>query len=168
MSSTIFNAKEIFEIAIQIEKNGEQFYAQAAEIVVDPKLKQALQKLRAMEAEHGGIFKKLYQKLEQELMGSYYFDPEGQQGLYLKTIANTHVFSTNTDVHEIINEQTTPQEIVDTAIRFEKDSIMYFMSMKEVVPEELGKDRIEQLIQEEQSHILYIMNEIAPLVSESN
>ncbi|MBF0287663.1 MAG: ferritin family protein [SAR324 cluster bacterium] len=164
MNDTIFNAKEIFEIAIQIEKNGEQFYARAAEIAADPQLKKALQRLRAMESEHGGIFRKLDKTLEKELMGSFHFDPEGQQGLYLKAIANSHVFSTDIDVHEILNEHNSPQEILDMAIRFEKDSIMYFLGMKEIVPEELGKGQIEQLIQEEQGHVLYIMEEIAPLI----
>ena len=47
-----FNADEIFEIAIQIEKNGEKFYRKAAEAVSDEDARQTFIELADMEVAH--------------------------------------------------------------------------------------------------------------------
>ncbi|MBF0280167.1 MAG: ferritin family protein [SAR324 cluster bacterium] len=163
MANIFYNADEIFEMAIEIEKNGEKFYAQAAELVEDLRVKKVLQRLRAMEAEHQGVFRTIYLEMKQQLDDPFVFDPEGQQALYLKAMADSHIFRADQEISEILGQKSSTEEILDLAIRFEKDSIALFLSMQEIVPDELGKDRISKLIQEEQTHILFITEHIAPI-----
>lgn len=51
-----FNADDIFEMAVKIEKNGAVFYRDAAGQVEEKKSKDFLLELARMEDEHGVIF----------------------------------------------------------------------------------------------------------------
>ena len=51
-------------------------------------------------------------------------------------------------------------EILKSAIEAEKDSIVFYLGMKEAVPENLGKDRIETIIKEEMGHIRVLSREL--------
>ena len=51
-----FNADEIFEMAEQIERNGEEFYRKMAESISDAQVSQLFLDLAAMEAEHEKVF----------------------------------------------------------------------------------------------------------------
>ena len=42
----------------------------------------------------------------------------------------------------------------------EKDSIVFYLGMKEIVPENLGKTKIDQIIKEEMAHIKLLSKEL--------
>jgi len=71
----------------------------------------------------------------------------------MQALAESHVFIKNKDIHGMASKCKTPQEALDLAIIFEKDSVVFFTTMKRVVPEHLGKDKIDFLINEEIKHI---------------
>jgi rubrerythrin len=66
---------------------------------------------------------------------------------YLKALADTRVF------FEKDMDPTTMKEILKAAITAEKDSIVFYLGMKELVPEKMGKAKIDDIIKEEMSHI---------------
>jgi rubrerythrin len=68
-------------------------------------------------------------------------------------MAESHVFIKNRDVSGLASRCRTSAEALDLAITFEKDSIVFFTTMKGIVPEHLGKDKIDLLINEEIKHI---------------
>lgn len=156
MATIFYNADEVFEMAIKIEKNGEKFYERAAEIATEPKAKDMLQRLKDMEASHQIIFKKLRAKLVDEAIEPIVFDPNGELSKYLQAAADSHVFNVSQDLGKLLNENSTSSEIFDLAIQFEKDTIVYFLGLQDMVPEKLGKDSVAKLIQEERGHILFI------------
>ena len=45
------------------------------------------------------------------------------------------------------------EDILKSAITAEKDSIVFYLGMKEAVSEDLGSDRIDNIIKEEMGHI---------------
>jgi rubrerythrin len=45
---------------------------------------------------------------------------------------------------------------LDLAVNFEKDSVVFYTTMKKLVPENLGKGEIDALIDEEISHIFIL------------
>ena len=51
-------------------------------------------------------------------------------------------------------------EILKSAIEAEKDSIVFYLGMKEAVPKNLGKGRIEAIIKEEMEHIRMLSKEL--------
>jgi len=142
-----FNADDVFEMAEQLEKNGGKFYRTAAESTGDDANKKFLLELAAMEDQHEQTFKAMRAALSEKEKTSTVFDPQGEAALYLRALADTRVF-----FEKAINV-TSMQEIFKSAIEAEKDSIVFYLGMKEAVPESLGKGRIDRIIKEEMGHI---------------
>jgi len=151
-----FNADEVFEIAEQIERNGAKFYRAAAENMDDIN-KKFLSDLAAMEDEHEQTFKTMRAQLTQDEKITTTFDPEGESEKYLHALADTRVF------YEKEFQTTSLEEIFKTAITAEKDSIVFYLGMKDVVPEHLGKQKLDGIIKEEMSHITLLSKELLEL-----
>lgn len=147
MAAYDFNADEIFEMAVQIEVNGAKFYRKAAEGVSDADAKKFLLELAAMEDDHEGTFKKMKGELTEEMKKSKVFDPENESVLYLKSLADTRVF------YEKEVDTSSLKEILKAAITAEKDSIVFYLGMKDLVSPQFGQTKIDDIIKEEMSHI---------------
>jgi len=156
-----FNADEIFEMAEHIERNGAKFYRAAAKKL--PAAKQELLDLASMEDEHLKTFADMRAQLfasEQEVL---VFDPDGQAQMYLRVMADEHVFDVKTDPTEQLTGRETAQDIFRTAIGFEKDSIVFYTGLKECVSRKAGKEKVEAIIAEEMGHIGKITKMLAVL-----
>jgi rubrerythrin len=55
------------------------------------------------------------------------------------------------------------EEILKAAIVAEKDSIIFYLGLKNAVPERLGGEKIDIIIEEEMSHITLLSNELLAL-----
>lgn len=161
--STTYNAFEIFEIGVQIEKNGKAFYEQAAGRTDVPNQKKLFSELSEWEAGHVDLFERLKDELPSAAGGADLYDPDGDMQRYLKAAADSHVFLRSLKVGELVDGCKDAREVLLLALQFEKDSVVLYSTMKEVVPPSLGRDRIETLIKEELSHIAFIQNRLASL-----
>jgi rubrerythrin len=149
-----FNADEIFEMAEQLERNGAKFYTDAAKADIAPSHKALLLKFAAMEVEHEKTFKKLRDELNVIEKESTVFDPQGEASMYLRALADTRVF------FEKQIDLSSIKEILKSAIEAEKDSIVFYLGMKEAVPKNLGKGKIDDIIKEEMGHIRLLSKEL--------
>ncbi|MDM8525868.1 ferritin family protein [Desulfococcaceae bacterium HSG8] len=152
-----FNAEEIFKMAEQIERNGTKFYTTAAEKTDDPEARKFLLKLADMEVQHGKTFAALRTELSDKEKAPTAFDPGDEAGLYLQALADTRVFFEKED------DYSSMREILKSAIEAEKDSIVFYLGMKEIVPEKLGKDRIKSIIKEEMGHIRLLSKKLVEI-----
>lgn len=152
-----FSAKDIFEMAEQIERNGATFYRSAANSVSDQKSKDFLLKLAEMEVQHEKTFQALKATLTDAEKTSTVFDPHGEAESYLKALADTRVF------FEKKIDLSSLKEIFKAAIEAEKDSIVFYLGMREFVPEKSGKDKVNAIIKEEMSHITILSKELMAL-----
>jgi rubrerythrin len=152
-----FNADEVFEIAVQIERNGAKFYRNCAENVTDTSKKQLLIDLAEMEDEHEETFKSLRKELSLDEKLQTTFDPDGDSERYLRALADTRVF------YEKDVDTSSIKEILKAAITAEKDSIVFYLGMKGVVPDHLGKDKLDDIIKEEMGHISLLSKELLGL-----
>ena len=148
-----FNADEIFEIAEQIERNGVKFYLSASEKFSDTASRNKLLGLAAMEKQHEKTFAAMRAELPVGERMITVFDPENQAALYLRSVAEGKVFDVKRDPSEILSEGIRIEEILQIAIGLEKDSIVFYTGIKEMVPEKLGKGKINDIIKEEIGHI---------------
>jgi rubrerythrin len=156
-----FNADEIFEMAEQIERNGARFYRRAAEGESEPGDREMLLELAAMEDTHEKTFASMREDLSalEDLAKTY--DPHGEAVSYLRAMADGHVFDVKVDPTEFLNNQRSTVDILQKAIGFEKDSILFYLGMREMVPKRLGKDNIDHIIREEMRHIVLLNRELA-------
>ncbi len=152
-----FNVDEILKMAEQIEKNGAKFYRDAAEGVSGSPNRDLLLELADMEDEHEKIFASLRAQLSDSDKEQTIYDPENETGSYLKMLADMHVFSKK-DI-----DVTNIENILDSALAAEKDSIVFFLQLKDLVPERLGKDKIDNIIKEEVGHIITLGEKKAEL-----
>ncbi|MGA9536076.1 MAG: ferritin family protein [Desulfobacterales bacterium] len=152
-----FNADEVFEMAEQMERNGEKFYKSAAATIDDEAHKKLLLELAAMEVDHEKTFKAMRSDLKAAEKSATVFDPEGEAALYLRALVDTRVF------FEKKVDVSSMEKILKAAIEAEKDSIVFYLGMKNAVPEKFGQDRIEGIIKEEMGHIRLLSRELAQL-----
>ena len=154
-----YNIDEIFEMAEQIERNGAAFYRRAATVSMDEEHKQKLLDLAEMELSHERTFAAM--RMEQG-NSPLFFDPDGEAVRYLDAIADGRVFDLRADHIEDIAGKTI-EEILKIAIDLEKDSIVFYLGLREAVREESGKEKVEAIIREEMGHVTLLSDELAAL-----
>ena len=152
-----FSAKDIFEMAKEIERNGVKFYQTASKSVSGDKEKKMLMDLAKMEEQHEAAFAEMESALKDKEISSTVFDPNDEAALYLKALADTRVF------FEKDLNATSMKSILKEAIGAEKDSIVFYIGMKDLVPEQFGKKRIDDIIKEEMGHIRLLSKELVSL-----
>jgi rubrerythrin len=155
--SFVFNADEIFEMALQIEQNGEKFYRDSTGKVKDAEARDLLSRLADMEIEHQKVFKSMKSALTAADRKTMTFDPNNETGQYLASLANTRVF------FEKDIDTTKLEGIFKSALAAEKDSIAFYLGMKDLVPTDSGKNKIEDIIKEEMRHIRILGERLAAL-----
>ena len=158
--SIFFNPDEVFEMAEQIEKNGARFYRQAAQGAQGVKIGELLQSLAAMEDEHGKLFAKMRANLKKEEIE---FNADEQASLYLKAWADGHAFDMKSDPVRRIKDQKNMQGILKVAIELEKESIAFYLGIKNGVNKKAYRDRIEEIIKEEMNHIVSLSVKLSSL-----
>ena len=141
-----FNADEIYEMAICIEKKGAQFYRNAAE-KVNGEERKILLELAGMEDGHGSKFAEFRQALALCDKTSTTFDPDGETALHLKTLSETREFFAN-DL-----DISTKEAILKSAIAVGKESIIFYLGLKDLLDCKAGKEKIDAIICEEMRHI---------------
>jgi len=143
----LFSAKEIIELAIKIEKNGEAVYRSAIEKVPNPELVPLLEWMADEEVKHANWFAELKHNLETknenpfvEEMGHELFNEMlGDKNFSLKDVD----FAT---IEEI-------DDLIETFIEFEKDSIIFYEVLKPFVEDPVVREYLNKIIDEEKHHI---------------
>jgi len=157
----LFNAAEILEIAQEIERNGAEFYRRAAEQTTNPKAHHLLLTLAAMEDEHLEVFASLGEALEQ--LWDPDFDVDGQAGQYLRAVADGRVFNTKERPAEQLGGSESAEDILRVAIALEKESVVFYQGIRQMVLDPVARDRVDRIIREELGHIADLSRELADL-----
>ena len=143
----MFSVREIFDLAIRIEKNGEQFYQDAMIKTSNPYLKSLLEWLADQEVEHENWFlerKKMLETkgndLELEEMGSS----------ILQGILGDQSFSLReADLSKI----DSVEALIQLAVEFEKDSILFYEMIASLIVDDETSEKLNEIITEENRHI---------------
>ncbi len=160
-----FNADEILEMAEQIERNGARFYRKAAELVKDAAVSKLLRDLAAWEDGHEKAFATIRADLTDQERQPIAFDPEHETSMYLRAMADGHVFDARVDPADTLTGKESAEDILRMAIGQEKDSIVFYTGLKEMISQTAGRERIAEIIKEEMGHIGFLNREIANLSS---
>jgi rubrerythrin len=148
-----FNADDVLEMALEIERNGAAFYTRAADLVQEVGARDTLLELAAMERDHEKTFGGMRQGLTAEERQQTSYDPEGQLPLYLRAMADKQVFDTRVSPADLLTGKESVSDLVHYAIGMEKDSIVFYLGLQDLVPQRLGGARVGQIIKEEMGHI---------------
>jgi rubrerythrin len=158
-----FNADEIFEMAEEIERNGAKFYREAAKNAAAGKTKQMLLDMAVMEDGHLHTFEEMRKELGPREKEAMVFDPDNESALYLQVMADGRGYEGKVSLADKLTGNETLEEILNIAIDAEKNSVVFYVGLKDLVSERAGKDKVEAIIKEEVGHIAALKRELAAL-----
>jgi rubrerythrin len=154
----VFNADEIFEMAIRIENNGAAFYRKAAALQSDTKNQSFLKSLANMEDQHQKIFAEMRTTLTEKDKDPKVFDPYDEASQYLAAMADTMGGEGSPSVADSLTGDESLEEILRTAVGLEKDAILFYLGIKDLMPTQDGQDRIDEIIRQERRHVAQLSN----------
>jgi rubrerythrin len=144
-----YSIREVIEQAVQTEKLGYEFYtAMASKFEDESRLKELFDALASKESEHEKTFIGLKGKIENETLENW---DEASQ--YLRAIVESEFFLGKNKSLPSFDHLTSADEAVRFAIGFEKETILYFLGLKGSLKD---KSILEQIIEEEKSHIRWL------------
>lgn len=148
--SVFFAGEEILEMAIRIEENGKAFYESLAKSAKEESLRRLFTYLAGEEKKHIAAFQGL-RRLSKETIITAPYEWE-EAATYLKALADTKVFTDYSEGTALMKKAETPLGAIDVAISFEKESILFYDGMLDIVTEQ-GKKVVEEVIEQEKDHI---------------
>ena len=157
----LYSVDEIFEMAEQIERNGGRFYRAAAEKF--PAVRELLLRLAEWEDAHVKTFAAMRVELATGEARPPVYDPDDQMQMYVRAMADGHIFNPKADPDERVADTDTPEDILHLAINVERDSIAFYTGLKRSVTQAEGKDKVEAIIKEEISHVAILTKELEAL-----
>ncbi len=147
----MFSAGELIEVALGIERNGVVYYGSLAELSRDPSLKEAYGGLADMERRHVDVFQRLLGSVSgYQATRAGESDEEYQR--YLEALIDSAVFSDDEVAGKMARDARSPAEAIQIALGAEKDSILFYMEMRDFVSRN-DRPAIDSVIKEEKSHV---------------
>lgn len=144
-----FSVAEAVEQAVQTEKLGYDFYTEIAKkFKKDEKLKELFETLALKEQQHEKVFSGIRDNAGQQIP-----DDWGEVSKYLRAIVESEFFLGSGKSLQSIGNIKTAAEAVRFAMGFEKETLLYFYNIRDLVSE---KAVIDKLINEEKSHIVWL------------
>jgi len=161
--SAIFNTDEIFDMAEEIERNAARLYRQAAKDVADKEIRKMFLNMAVMEDEHLHIFEQMRGELAGSGEKQSVFDPDDEAVVYLRVMADSHGTEGRISQIKNLTGDETVEEIIDIAVNAEKNSIVFYLGLKDAAPSKIAKDKVEAIIKEEMGHLASLNQQLAAL-----
>jgi len=147
--SVLFSGSELVDIAIGIERSGAAFYDSLAKSAKNTTARDIYEYLAGEERKHIGIFQKMLAALVDHRPVETYTE---EYDLYLKSLVGSAVFSDAQVAHEMAQKVASDFEAIQIALSAEKDSIVFYFEMRELV-RGVDRDVVTKIIEEERSHL---------------
>jgi rubrerythrin len=157
-----YTADEIYEIAEQIERNAAMFYREAAELCTNDEICKLLFHMSEAENGHLETFQSMREKLFEE-GGMSIFDPFGRSEMYLQALADARSWEGRISPMQALTGIETAKEIIEIAIESEKEMVVFYVGLKDLVYFKAGKDKVDEIILEELSHISALSKKLKSL-----
>lgn len=147
--SIIYSGDELLNIAISIERRGMTFYDIMAKSTDNEVARAVFEALVEMEREHIAIFEDMMDEI-----GSYNTSsgPVPELSGYVQALIDDAVFTDDMITSEMATQADSDIKALELAISAEKDSILFYYEMKDLLPQQ-AVPTIEKIILEEKSHL---------------
>jgi rubrerythrin len=148
-----FNADEILEMALEIERKGAAFYARAAELENAASARAMFLELAAMEEDHQKTFSEMRAALSEDERKEMTYDPYGELPDYLRTFADARSKKQGGVTEVPLKGDESVEDILRLAIGMEKESVVFYLGLQDLVPDRVGGGRVDEILKEEMKHI---------------
>ncbi|MBU0731935.1 ferritin family protein [Patescibacteria group bacterium] len=154
-----FTVKEVLEIAMEIEKNGERFYDSYEDFTKSQELEKMFSLLSNEERRHYNYYKDLAGRITEEEKEREYL---GNNRQYLKTLAQESVFNEEKLAHFALEGIENDKDALEFARDIEQDSISFYGIMKKNIPSG-DRDMVNKVIDEEKTHLMMVEKMLAKI-----
>ena len=154
----MFTINDICNIAVQIERNGEAAYRQAAEKAKDPKIEAIFTQMADEEHCHGQWFEALS---VERAVASNHQEMEAMGRALLQDMVKDQTFSLEGST---LSKTEKIEAIISQSIRFEEDTVNFYEMLSDFVDDRSVQKVLEVVIEEERQHIVKLrrLSEITP------
>lgn len=144
-----FSVSEVVEQAVQTERLGYEFYTVIAKrFRENERLKNLFEMLAAKEQEHEKTFSELKGKIEDEEIQGW-----EEVSQYLRAIVESEFFLGRNKSLPSLEHVKTAADAVNFALGFEKETLLYFYILRDVIGK---KEIVDKIIHEEKSHVAWL------------
>ncbi|ACM22772.1 MULTISPECIES: ferritin-like domain-containing protein [Thermotoga] len=149
----MFSAKELLSIAVRVEKDGEEFYRKLAERFEKPDIKEFFSYMARQEAEHARTFESIGEELGVD--EETYLNLEDAEE-YLKSFVEGRFFPDAATMEKYLKERSV-EEAIDFSISVEKETIIFYYEILELLKNERAKDLVRSIINQEKQHVVKLL-----------
>ena len=155
----VFTAAEGLEMAMRVEKNGEVFYNEAAAKSADPEVKSLFEDLAAQERGHYRLFQRMLGDVRPapELPAAEY----DQYEAYVQSALERALFAGPDKALALAGQARDREAALQAALGFEKDTLLFFYDLREMVSE-ADRKTISNVIREEKKHLRRLAEMLHP------
>ncbi|MBA7505298.1 hypothetical protein ES706_03964 [subsurface metagenome] len=147
--SISFSGSELINIAIGIEGRGIAFYDIMTRSTQNAVARDVFQYLADMEREHIRTFQSMLAEADKYQFPETY---AGEYTAYLQALVDSAVFTDDFVTSEMATKASSDIEAMELAIGAEKDSILFYYEMKDIMPQR-AQPTVNKIIAEEKSHL---------------
>ena len=145
----LFNVQELISMAVKDEETGIAFYRGLAEGADSPRVKEAAEDISDQEEKHRSRFQSMLDELDEvEPVEEY----PGQYERYVNNLLETRAFPEPKDAEEDARSSESDADAIDTAMRLEKDTLLFLQEMRRFIPD-THTDYVDEVVQEERDHL---------------
>jgi len=146
--SIFFSMREVIEMAIATERSGQAFYQNASKLARENSLKELFQYLAEEEEKHLKTFQDFYNTLKEKPEITPYNWEEAK--LYLEALVDSKFFASPEKAINLAKEAKDELEVINSAINFEKDTLLFFYQISEMIK---SQELVKKIIEQEKKHI---------------
>ncbi len=147
--SISFSDIELINIAIDIERSGIAFYDVMAKSTQNASVQDVFQYLADMERQHIQIFQGMLDEANKHQVPETYTE---EYTVYLQALVDSAVFTSDMAISDMAAQLGNDIGTLELAINAEKDSILFYYEMRDIVPQPV-QPTVNKIIAEEKSHL---------------
>jgi rubrerythrin len=143
-------ARDIIRIALDVEQTGMHSYQEMKQATQDQELNKLLEYLEKEESEHVSLFSNMFKDIEIDPASMP--DPSFEDQVYLDSILKSTVFEGPQAGIKRAKEAKTPIDILKLSLQFERDAMLFWAKLFNMVRPE-DHNLIQKLIEQENQHV---------------
>jgi len=158
--ASFFSASDIVGTAIEIERRGRNVYIKAAAAATNPDVKKFLEFFAGEEGRHLAIFEGMAGRIDKIEIPAGSNEEEYME--YVQALLDSHALFCGGAPEKDLADAADAIAAIELASRFEKDTILYFREMMDLMPA-AESGIVKQVLDEERGHLRQLRGMLATL-----
>jgi rubrerythrin len=160
-----FTVDDVFRMAEQAEQNAAEVYTRAADLQPDKQDVQFLRSLGEMEYGHKELFAAMRAQLPAAARELPNDDPYVKATLELVEMVCARSGEGSPAMSRPLVATASIKEILMQAIQGELEAVVFYDSLRDLVPADRGRETLDRIIAEEKSHFVALMRRLQAITA---